>query len=148
MDHPNSRIGQEAETMTHTRTDPWGMTGGLQERLKRRDGARQGPAELLGRRENLLSLKVSKGDTGSRTLPRRFGVGRLNCLSWGASMETSSRDLTLAGRRDELRFLLDSVAGALGKVCSSSRPTWVRQQQPLSVILCLKRCEGKMKACD
>lgn len=34
----------------------------------------------------------------------------------GHAMGTRSQDLTLGGRRDELRFLPDPVAGSLGKV--------------------------------
>lgn len=55
-------------------------------------------------------------------------------------MEVSSQDLTSGVGEDELRFLLDSVAGSLEKGRSRSGPTWVRQQEPQPGILRLKWC--------
>lgn len=42
--------------------------------------------------------------------------GEAELLTLGAARSTRSQDLTLGGRRDELRFLPDPVAGSLGKV--------------------------------
>lgn len=62
------------------------------------------------------------------------GGGRLNCQ--GAGMEVSSQDLTSGVGEDELRFLLDSVAGSLEKG---------RSRSPSLAFCALSGAEGNLR---